>query len=513
MSYEIIWLSALVVAAAAASATLAALWITSRSGPPIILRPTRNETAFLIEHGRVVDATRSGRAILDGLGEGSDHADVLIRYLSDAFPGLAGAIRALPEIAERSLVARDGIGRVTLDRERGRLRLTLGDDENARVEVDRVCQTAVETELESLRAIGSGLPYPVWREDREGRVRWANAAYLDMVAEITGEEATAWPPQHLFDDEILIPGVTKRLQAGGRWFECHAISAGQETLVSALPVDALVRAETALDSFRQAMSRTFSNLTVGLAVFDEERRLSVFNPALTEMTTLPVEVLSGRPTLEGFLDALRARHMMPEPRDYGTWRERVVDMERAAQEGTYSEMWHLPGGRTYRFTGRPQPDGAFALLMEDISAELGLTRRFRNQIETGHAVLDALTEAIAVFDEAGTLVVSNEAYDELWQIDQRESMTQLTLADAIRCWSSRAHPTPFWDRLTRPADPAQNPPEDCVRLLDGRLVRVIREPLARGASMVRFLPHSAEVSPLLPASRRRRRPGPAAQTP
>ncbi len=506
MSYEIIWMTALAVTASVASGALSVLWLVTRRGPRIIAETTADRTTFLIEHGRVVDATPPAREILDGLGAEGVHADRLIRWLSDSFPGLPEAIRALPQIAERSVVARDGIGRLLLARERGLIRLTLGNDENARVEMDRVCQTAVQAELDTLRAIGDGLPYPVWREDREGRIRWVNRAYLDLLSDLTGETTHSWPPRPLFEDEILIPGVSKRLAVRGRWFECHAISAGEETLVSAVPADALVKAETALDTFRQTMSRTFAHLTVGLAIFDDEKRLAVFNPALTDMTTLPIDVLTGRPTLESFLDALRARNMMPEPRDYGSWRERVADVELSAQSGTYSELWHLPGGRTYRITGRPQPDGAFALLMEDISAEMGLTRRFRSQIETGHAVLDALPEAIAVFDEAGTLTVSNAAYDELWQVDQRQAMTQISLADAIRCWIALSHPTPFWDRLTRPADsgPADSGPEEAerIRLVDGRLVWAVRRSLPGGSLMVRFLPHSAEVSPLRPATRR-----------
>ncbi len=515
MTYELIWMVAVAVAASVASGGLSVLWLTTRRAPRIIATDPRRETAFLIEHGRVVDATRSGRAILDGLGAEGTRADRLIRWLSDAFPGLAEAIRAMPDTAERTITARDGIGRLALSKERGLLRIALGDDENARVEIDRVCQTAVQAELETLRAIGDALPYPVWREDREGRIRWVNRAYLDILATQDRAAAEAWPPRALFEGEILIPGVSKRLSAMGRWFECHAVSSGEETLVSAVPADALVKAETALDTFRQTMSRTFANLTVGLAIFDEERRLTVFNPALTDMTTLPIDVLIGRPTLESFLDALRARQMIPEPRDYGSWRERVADVEHSARNGTYSEVWHLPGSRTYRITGRPQPDGAFALLMEDISAEMGLTRRFRSQIETGNAVLDALPEAIAVFDEAGTLVVSNEAYDDLWQIDQRQGMTQLTLADAIGFWRERSHPTPFWDQLTLPAAASSEGAGavERVRLDDGRLVWAARQHLSGGAVMVRFLPHSAEVSPLMPATKRRLEDRRAAGTP
>ena len=62
--------------------------------------------------------------------------------------------------------------------------------------------------------------------------------------------------------------------------------------------------------------------------------------------------------------------MMPEPKDYRSWRQQMSDLEAAAQNGTYEETWALPTGQTYRVTGRPHPDGAVALLFEDISAEV-----------------------------------------------------------------------------------------------------------------------------------------------
>ena len=90
----------------------------------------------------------------------------------------------------------------------------------------------------------------------------------------------------------------------------------------------------------------------------------LFNPALGDLTGLAPEFLSTRPTLFSLLDALRERRMIPEPRDYKHWPREMLKLEAAA--GQYMDLWSLPGGQTYRVTGQPHPDGAIALLMEDI---------------------------------------------------------------------------------------------------------------------------------------------------
>ncbi|MEK9704965.1 MAG: diguanylate cyclase, partial [Paracoccaceae bacterium] len=56
-------------------------------------------------------------------------------------------------------------------------------------------------------------------------------------------------------------------------------------------------------------------------------------------------------------------------------------MVAVATEGTYTEIWNLPSGATFRISGRPHPDGALAFLFEDITAEVSMSRRFTAEFE------------------------------------------------------------------------------------------------------------------------------------
>jgi hypothetical protein len=176
---------------------------------------------------------------------------------------------------------------------------------------------------------------------------------------------------------------------------------------AAANVDAPTKAERNLRDFTQTLTKTFAHLTIGLAIFDQKRRLILFNPALTDMTGLEPEILAARPTLVGFLDRLRERRIIPEPKDYASWRRKMAELEAAAVDGSYGETWSLPTGQTFRVTGRPHPDGAVIFLFEDISAEISLTRRFRAELEMGQAVIDSLEEAMAIFTASGTLAMTN----------------------------------------------------------------------------------------------------------
>ena len=183
--------------------------------------------------------------------------------------------------------------------------------------------------------------------------------------------------------------------------------------------------------FVQTLTKTFADLPTGLAIFDRERNLQLFNPALIDLTGLSAGFLTGRPTLFDFLDKLRDARMVPEPKDYRSWRQQMNNLETAAATGRHVETWSLPGGQTYRVTGRPHPDGAVAFLFEDITSEISLTRKFRADINLGALVLDGIDDALVVFGSTGHFLLCNKAYERLW------GSRSATMTEAIERWRSQ----------------------------------------------------------------------------
>jgi PAS domain-containing protein len=524
----LLFISAVSLAVAATVVALAA-WIGARQGQAALLRralPTEAAAvAFLFEQELLRDATPAARALLDGsTGEGSDWAR-LSALLRHRFPRLDEALADLPERGLVTLVAADGTrDRLTMEWMGALFRVVLlpasGLSERSSRAVEDQTMAAMEAEISTLRGVAENAPVAVWKKDGDGTVVWANAAYFALAAETCGQEAAqSWPPPDLFPSvdagqaglgQGLAPVRTALRSSDGaaaRWFECLAYPAGEQSLCYAVPIDDLVHAEEALREFVQTLSKTFAHLPIGLAVFDRARRLALFNPALTDLTGLEVEFLAGRPTLFAFLDRLRDRRRLPEPRDYRSWRQRMADLEAAAAEGFVQENWALPSGQTYRVTGRPHPDGAVAFLFEDISAEISLTRRFRTEIELGQAVLDSLEEAIVVFSPTGEVALSNAAYVRLWGMDPAATLAPGGVIEATRHWQARTRPTPVWGDL-RDFVSAQGERAEWserVETTDGRVLDCRFTPLNGGATLVGFS-HASGAR----ARRRPRHPAPAA---
>jgi PAS domain-containing protein len=352
-------------------------------------------------------------------------------------------------------------------------------------------------ELEVLRAVVNDAPVLAWREDEDGQVTWANGSYIDLLYRMHPDRTTlAWPlPRafaHTFFDcetdvihrvSVTIPYIEQVV-----WYDCMSRPMDNEALVFASPADRLVQAERSRIEFLQTLTKTFADLPTGLAVFDRNRQLALFNPALTDLSALEPHFLSSRPTLVAFLDHLREAQRMPEPKNYKAWRQSIAQMEAAASEGLHQEIWSLPTGQTYRITGQPHPDGAIAFLFEDISTEMSLTRRFRSELELGQAVVDSLDEAIAVFSHNGSMVLCNRAYQKLWGCDLAASLSDVTAQDAVGDWSALCSDEALWRRATRYLSSRDDRRQWSVEIDSAEKGRVTCRfaPVSGGAALVGF---------------------------
>lgn len=410
--------------------------------------------SFLFQHQRLADATGAARALLDILPGDSDWQR-LMGWLAMRLPD--ASCNLLDELArngrvELSSTGTEGRARIRAifeDLGEGLIRVTLSDPSSGQsgTIVDSLTLAAMEEEIDMLRSTVDNSPMLAWREDESGRVTWANSAYLKL-AEGHSNGETVWPLPRLIQLPPSGPQPLNPRRAqiddGGetRWFECHGQSAGDQGVAIALPADAAVRAERSLREFVQTLTKTFADLPIGMAIFDRGRNLQLFNPALIDLTGLSAGFLTARPTLYAFLDRLREARMVPEPKDYRTWRARMNTLESAAASGHHVETWSLPGGQTYRVTGRPHPDGAVAFLFEDITSEISLTRKFRADLSLGREVLDALDDAVAVFAGNGQLVSLNSAYARLWGQE-----TPKALAGHLAIWQSASGAGPGLQKL------------------------------------------------------------------
>lgn len=493
---------------------LAVIWLDRREkrAPVSVFAEDTTATVFLFDGDLLIDSTPAARALLAAIPAQGSHWARLMAWLTPHFAELEAQLLRLPLDGALSLSALPETGKpllLTAELRGGLTRVVLSDPAQGGSHggQDAMAMRAMEEELSLLRDTAARTSALVWKERANGDVIWANAAYMLRAAEALPNQDLTWPLPQIFGAPAAgkAPagaqgGLRHRLalpNGDESWYDVQTHETAGERLRFATRIDDLIRVETSLRDFMVTLTKTFAHLHVGLAIFDQSRQLVLFNPALMDLTGLPADFLTMRPSLVSVLDGMRDRNMIPEPKDYRNWRRQITEMERAAASGLYEETWSLPGGQTYRVIGRPHPNGALALMIEDISSEMIRTRRFRADLEISQSVMDQMEEAIAVFSPAGQLVTSNAAYAELWGDNPGGSLSEATLRSLSLVWRNRCAPSPIWSDLEDFAAQSGERLAWCAELpmTDGRLLEARFVPLAGGATMTAWRLRDATATP------------------
>ena len=258
-------------------------------------------------------------------------------------------------------------------------------------------------------------PYLQWRMSGDGDVLWSNAHALQRRG------------LHPAVVDLLVARVSKLDIGDGveqrrisvqppdapqpQWFDVTLAARPDGAMLGfALEADRIMRAEAALGRFVETLTETFAHLPIGLAIFDRDRELGLFNPALADLLRLDPAWLAGRPTLASFLNHLRERRALPDQRDFRRWREQLITLGRDGGTQDFTEVWVQPSGRTLRVVGRPHPQGAVAFMLEDITPAVTLEQQFREGMTLRAAALDAQPGTHLIFDLSGAATFVGEAF-------------------------------------------------------------------------------------------------------
>ncbi|MEL7215374.1 MAG: PAS-domain containing protein [Pseudomonadota bacterium] len=333
----------------------------------------------------------------------------------------------------------------------------------------------------------------VWRLDADGTLSWTNAG-----EDLARSREVAMLISHAREQRDLIVNgdpirVSLPLTPGGplRWFEIAMVDDGQGgTLVRARAIDEMVQTEQALSRFLETLTETFAHLPIGLAIFDRNRALGLFNPALCEHLGLDPVWLAARPSLRAFLERLREGRMVPEQPHFGDWRDQFMALERRAEGDEYDETWPLPSGRTLRVTGRAHPQGALAFLFEDVSQRLRVEQDFDSALTLRETAFARLNHPAVLFDAGGQILVRSAAQDAP-EADEPVPQQPLTLDDQLALWRDQFGDDPIWHAVRRFVGAATHGRKREVHILtgaDGQVWDVALTPLPDGASLVAFTP-------------------------
>ena len=357
---------------------------------------------------------------------------------------------------------------------------------------------ALLEETEMLRGFAAAAPWPIWTRRTNGGLSYANAAYARATEAASVADAISR------DLELLDSGdrgeMDRALQAGAgftarlpivvggerRFYDVRAINVGGGSAGIAIDASEATALSAALVRMAEAHRRTLDQLSSGVAVFDDQRRLAFYNDSYRRLWDLDRAFLDNNPDDSSVLDRLRAARKLPEQPDFRAWKAKLHEAYRAVEPE--KDTWYLPDGRAVSVVTTPNPEGGVTYLFDDVTESLELARRFDGLIRVQRETLDSLAEAVAVFGSNGRAQLFNPAFARMWKLSP-EALQEQPHIETVETWCRPLFDDAVTWRTIREAITAiENRVEVPLKLerKDGSVLDCMTMPLPDGATMLTF---------------------------
>lgn len=348
-------------------------------------------------------------------------------------------------------------------------------------------------------------PVPMWFRGPDMRLHLVNQAYVDAVGAASASEAVAAqiellepeegrPPAEIARRALERQGKHERIVAATihgarRTLRVNDLPIGQEGVAGyAIDIEAQQQVEREFRAFRDATRALLDELSVGVALFDAEERLTFANRPFRRLFALGTDAVEASTSFERFLADARDRGRTPEVRDFPEWRRERVQW--FALSEMQEEAWPLPGGTHLRVVVQPLPDGGLAMLADDRTEQLQLSAVRDTLLRTRTATLDSLFEALAIFAPDGSVQLWNRSFAGTWGLTSEFLDTHPgaeELLAAIGRNLVRPEEAAQIGAVVRAATLDRREKGGLVELSDGRTLRFAGVPLPDGNGLLTVL--------------------------
>ncbi|MGJ5077402.1 PAS-domain containing protein [Bradyrhizobium oligotrophicum] len=357
---------------------------------------------------------------------------------------------------------------------------------------------ALGEETESLRALASALPWPIWARQANGALAYVNPAYARAadardVPDAIGHNIELLDSADRIDLQRAL-GANGRFEGrlpivtGGerRMYDVRAFMLGHGSAGVAIDASEAAALDAAVVRMREAHRRTLDQLSSGVAVFDGQRRLAFYNDSYRRLWGLDPTFLDSQPDDSSVLDRLRAARKLPEQADFRAWKAKLHEAYRAVEAA--KDTWFLPDGRALSVVTTPNPEGGVTYLFDDVTESFALARRFDGLIRVQRETLDSLAEGVAVFGSNGRVELFNPAFAKMWRLSP-DQLREHPHIDTVESWCHQLYDDAVaWRTIREAITSIENRLDAALKLerKDGSVLDCMSRPLPDGATMLTF---------------------------
>jgi signal transduction histidine kinase len=348
-------------------------------------------------------------------------------------------------------------------------------------------------------------PMPMWFRGSDMQLRLVNSAYVEAVGAGSAEEvvrrqieliepvdgltAAQAAGKARAKDEPVERIVQATMGSQRRALRVSDLPLGREGVAGyAFDIEEMEEQARAFRAFREAQRSMLDQLSIGVAQFDGERRLTFSNQPFQRIFSLPHSARLEPLEFDRFLDTARDAGRLPEARDFPAWRRELGGWFTAGT--TTEDAWTLSDGTHLRIVAQPQPDGGLVMVAEDRSEQLALSAVRDTLLRTRTATFDSLFESLVVFSPDGRMQLWNRRFPEIWGLPEEwldEHPRIEALLDRIGPRLARPAQRQAIGEVVRAATLDRKQRGGQVALSDGRTLEFAGVPLPDGNGLLTVL--------------------------
>lgn len=296
-------------------------------------------------------------------------------------------------------------------------------------------------ERQRLRNILDTIPYPIWYRSHSGGLLFNNSAYhyaLEGVSDQSDSgKQTLWLQMGVPEDSELSIFPTEHstrkhciIEGQRRLLEFHEENLNQDRVGYAIDLTAIETAERELRRYIDAHKEVLESLSVGITIYNADRRLVFYNHAYARMYEFDEVFLNAQPSVGELLENLRTRSLLQETSNFPEFKKKIYQ-NFTSLISSYQELVHLTDGRTIRIITSPHPLGGLFYIFENVTDALELERQYNTQIAVQKETLNSLHEGVAVFGRDMKLKLVNQEFLNVWLMDDQPFQEGITLSEAL----------------------------------------------------------------------------------
>lgn len=363
----------------------------------------------------------------------------------------------------------------------------------------RVDKTSAEPEADFCAAL-EALPQPAWIRNKHLVLTWANRAFLAATGSATLRDAQLSNAGLDSSERDLARAASEGADiVGARRYaviegERRALSIDIRRLpdksVAGFAVDTteLARSQAKLQLSADAFGAVLNTLETAVAIFGADQKLVAYNAAYIKMWHLPESWLEAHPTLSDVLDRLREMRGVPEQRNFAAWKQE--HLQQFVEAGQHIlETWHLPTGMSVDVRSEPYMLGGAVYLFRDISERLRKEASHQLLLQSHRAVLNTMADATALFGPDGRLKIHNDAFADLWRLQEDELAGEPHLTRVADLCAARIGRDGIWSMISagvNAAEPERLGEWGQLARADGKSMTLALTRLPNGATLVTF---------------------------